>query len=624
MKEFSDYGIEIPGGRTSGKVKTFCPRCHEGRHNLRDKSLSVDVGKGIWKCHHCDWTGYLEYTDEEKARWCQRQRMLKGSQPMSPVGAKSTSAQSRKEVSRKEYVLPQCGAGEELSASVLAWFGSRGIGQATLATAGVTEDNEWMPQTGKIEHTIRFNYLREGALVNVKYRTGAKYFKMVSGAELIPYNIDGIKGSRECIITEGEMDALSFMEIGRNDVVSVPNGANVNLEYLDSVFEPYFEDKEVIYIASDTDTKGVQLRDELVRRFGAERCRIVEYGEGCKDANECLVAHGAEGLRACLLSAREPMLEGVCSVDDFEERLDAIYRDGLRPGVTLGLGELDEMISFETGRVCLVTGYPGSGKSEFIDEMAERLNVRYGWRFGFFSPENQPVELHASKLIEKFVGKRFGSASTSSREYDMAKERLRRDFFFINPENNRLDTILECGRKLVRRRGIRCLVIDPFNRIEDERTGLRETDYVSVVMDKLSDFARRNDVLVIMMAHPAKPLRSRDGSLEAPTLYDISGSAHFFNKTDFGIVIFRNHTERLVEVHVEKVKFRHLGAPGEVKMLYNENNGRYVCVDNDVEIPWDNTNHLCAGAKLRAVTDETTAAATQGSLFETSEGEVPF
>ena len=92
--------------------------------------------------------------------------------------------------------------------------------------------------------------------MNTKFRTGDKCFKLVSGAELLPYNIDAIKGCSECIITEGEMDALTFYECGRHDVVSVPNGANANLSYLDDYIEEYFDDKETIYIASDTDTKG--------------------------------------------------------------------------------------------------------------------------------------------------------------------------------------------------------------------------------------------------------------------------------------------------------------------------------------------------------------------------------
>ena len=222
------------------------------------------------------------------------------------------------------------------------------------------------------------------------------------------------------------MDALSFIECGRTDVVSVPNGANANLSYLDDYIEEYFDDKDTIFIASDTDTKGVILRDELLRRFGADRCRILEYGEGCKDANEHLMKFGRDSLLKCLDDAPEVKVEGIFTVSDFEQSLDAIFEHGLQKGVTIGHDNFDRLCSFETKRLCIVTGIPGSGKSEFIDEIAERLNMRYGWRFAYFSPENAPLAYHASKLIEKFTGKKFSKETLKFGEYRLVKRTPRR------------------------------------------------------------------------------------------------------------------------------------------------------------------------------------------------------
>ena len=434
----------------------------------------------------------------------------------------------------------------------------------------------------------------------VKYRTGDKCFKLCSGAELLPYNIDAIKGQRECIITEGEMDALSFIEIGFPNVISVPNGANNNLSYLDAYIEDYFDDKDTIYIAADTDTKGVLLRDELLRRFGAERCRVLDYGADCKDANEVLMKHGREALKRCLAEAPEVKLEGVFTVSDFEQSLDALFEHGMQKGVTIGHECFDRLCSFETKRLCVVTGIPGSGKSEFIDEIAERLNMRYGWRFAYFSPENAPLAYHASKLIEKFTGKKFSKTTLSYGEYKQVKRHLEDNIFFISPKDDfRLDTILERAKFLVRRKGIKALVIDPYNRLEDESEGQNETKYISKQLDRLTNFAQQNDVLVILMAHPTKQPRNKDGVIEAPTLYDISGSANFYNKTDFGIVVHRNRVENTVEVIIQKVKFRHLGECGTALFKYNLNNGRYTPYTNGVEPKWDNDNHLIEEQRRR-------------------------
>lgn len=584
MKDFGDYDIQIPYGKRNGKVKTFCPQCHKDRHDKRDKSLSVDLDKGVWNCHYCGFSGHLEYNECEKQKWMEQQSWY----------------QRTKIRQRPVYKKPQQRPHAPMSAKALAWFKSRGISEETLLALKVTEGLEWMPQKNGQANTVQFNYYHNGELVNTKFRTGDKCFKLCSGAELLPYNIDAIKGQKECIITEGEMDCLSFYECGRHDVVSVPNGANANLDYLDDYIEEYFEDKETIYIASDTDTKGVLLRDELLRRFGVERCRVLEYGEGCKDANEHLMKFGRESLLGCIASAPEVKMDGVFTVQDFEQSLDALFENGWQKGVTIGHDNFDRLCSFETKRLCIVTGIPGSGKSEFIDEIAERLNMRYGWRFAYFSPENAPLAYHASKLIEKFTGKRFNRQSLSHGEYKQVKEHIEQDFYFVAPTDNyRVDNILEKAKYLVRRRGIKALVIDPYNRLENELGGRSETQYISELLDKLTNFAQRNDLLIILMAHPTKQPKNKDGVIEAPTLYDISGSANFFNKADFGIVVHRNRLDNTVEVHIQKVKFRHLGECGTALFKYNLNNGRYTPYTNGIEPVWDNENHIQAEIRQR-------------------------
>lgn len=577
MMRWRELNIEIPYNRTSGNIKTYCPECRDSRHNKRDKSLSVDLTTGMYNCHYCGWAGCAAEKQEEWQKPFYNPRPLARQKP--------------------EYKKPKQAGNSTMSSKALAWFAGRGIDQKTLETMRVTEGQEWMPQKNGQANTIQFNYYHNGELVNTKFRTGDKCFKMVSGAELLPYNIDAIKGTKECIITEGEMDALSFVACGRMDVVSVPNGANANLSYLDDYIEEYFEDKETIFIAADTDTKGVLLRDELLRRFGADRCRILEYGEGCKDANEHLMKFGKDSLLKCLADAPEVKVEGVFTVSDFEQSLDALFENGMQRGVTIGHDNFDRLCSFETKRLCIVTGIPGSGKSEFIDEIAERLNMRYGWRFAYFSPENAPLAYHASKLIEKFTGKKFSKDNLKYGEYKQVKEHLESNFFFISPADNfRVDTILEKAKFLVRRKGIKALVIDPYNRLESQQGNRNETQYISELLDKLTNFAQINDILIILMAHPTKQPKNKDGVIEAPTLYDISGSANFYNKADFGITVHRNRIENTVEVHVQKVKFKHLGECGECHFKYNINNGRYVpCPESSFDnnsITWDNSNHL--------------------------------
>jgi len=577
INNWSKYRIEVPSGRYSGNYKTLCPKCHEQRRDKKDRSLSCNLATGQFKCHYCGWEGTV--AEEEVWEKQERNQAWFNAHPLKRQ--------------KKEYRKPTPKPTPPMESRALAWFAGRGISRETLVAMKVTEGMEWMPQKEGEANTVQFNYYLNGELVNTKFRTGDKCFKLVSGAELLPYNIDGIKGEKTCTITEGEMDALSFYEVGHHNVVSVPNGANANLEYLDDYMEDYFEDKEVIYVATDSDTKGEVLKNELLRRFGADRCRVVEYGDGCKDANEHLVKYGPESLRNALNSAKEVRVEGVFTVEDFEPKLDVLYQTGLQKGATIGHENFDKFCSFVTGMLAIVTGIPNHGKSEWLDEMIYRLNLRYGWKFAYFSPENAPLEFHASKLIEKFVGKRFGKDTMPYGEYACAKKHLASNFFFISPPDEFLtDTIFEKAQSLVRRNGINGLVIDPYNYLEDDH-GSSETDYVSKLLSKMKSFAKRNDIIIFLVAHPTKLSKNKDGLYEAPDLYNISGSAHFHNKADYGISVHRIFgCDDYVEIHVLKVRFKHLGRKGVASMKYNPTNGRYVPYSAGCPVEFDNCNHL--------------------------------
>ena len=481
-----------------------------------------------------------------------------------------------------------------------------GIPAETAEAEGIVKVCRKMPQTGKIEKCIVFPYTVEGELVNRKYRTARKHFMLESGAELVPWRIDHIRDTPECIITEGEMDALSFLVAGRDDVVSVPNGAQKNLTYLDRFIETHLEDKQRVYIASDTDAKGLELRAELVRRLGEEKCRIVTYGEGCKDANELLLSRGVDALKKAVEEAQEVPLEGIFTASDVKDELLSLFENGLQQGATLKMGILDYLLSLETGRLMIVTGIPGDGKSEFLDEVAVRLSLFYDWRCAWFSPENFPVTLHHPKLMEKLIGKRFKKGTMTPMEFEAAVRYLSRNFFDILPEEGyRVDTILEKAEALVRRKGIRVFILDPYNCLEHQiPQGQSETQYISEFLEKLRSFAHRRQVLVVLAAHPTKMKKDPiSGKYPVPTMYDVSGSAAFFNKADFGIAIERDRTQGVTRIHVQKVKFRHLGQPGVASFRYNLFNGRFVNFKEggtpdipDGPVDWDNSNWL--GKKL--------------------------
>ena len=171
-----------------------------------------------------------------------------------------------------------------------------------------------------------------------KYRDGRKNFKLYKGAEKIFYNIDSIVGYNNCIIVEGEMDALSLYEAGIPNVISVPNGATLNsnnLDYLDNCID-YFSDKEKIIIAVDQDEPGQALQQELIRRLGAEICYVASF-EDCKDANEYLLKYGSKRLSKCIEQAKPVPLENVTTFKEIESEITDFVRHGFKKGYQIGL-----------------------------------------------------------------------------------------------------------------------------------------------------------------------------------------------------------------------------------------------------------------------------------------------
>lgn len=563
MRDFHSLGIDV-NRRTAGHIKTTCPHCTETRHNKRDKSLSVNLDDGKFLCHHCGWKGCVP--DETELRERRQRAESRKRQQVPPAHfRRPTFDPTRLTLSEKtEHYL----------------VSTRYLSQSAIRDLRITEQEEFMPQSGKLENCICFNYFESGELVNTKFRSGQKHFKMVKDAELIPYNIDSILDTPECIITEGEMDAASFVTIGRRDVVSVPSGANSNLTWLDRFIPTHFEDKKTIYIAVDEDSAGLKLRDELLRRLGTERCRIVHFGPGCKDANEHLAQFGAESLGICIEQAEEIPLEGVFTAEELAGELRALYENGMSSGAETGWENFDKYCTLELQRLLLISGRPGDGKSEWLDELVMRLCLRHQWKVAYFSPENMPIVYHHRKLIEKLTGFGFNPSVGMTEElYQKSVQFLTENVCHILPgdEDYSIDTILQKARGLVVRKGIRILVIDPLNRIDQRLPpGQTELQYLSSLLNSLSRFATHYHCLVILVAHPRKMNRNPlTGVTPCVGMYDIFGSSDFYNKADFGIIVERDDQKGLVTIHVEKVKFKHLGTSGNATFVYNIVNGRY-------------------------------------------------
>lgn len=528
---FADYNINIR--QSSGQTRAVCPQCSHLRKKPNDPCLSVNIDDGVWLCHNCGWNGGLKEGKE------------KG-----------------------------------LNENIINWFMNRGIDNLIL------ERNK-IGWTGKY---ITFPYLKNGKIVNIKYRDMEKNFKQIKDAEKIFYGYDDCIDAETIIIVEGEIDKLSLESAGFRNCLSVPDGApspntktyEMKFSYLDTCSK-LFETCKKIIIAVDGDEAGKRLKEELIRRLGADRSWIVKWVDGCKDANEVLIKHGKDELKKIIDTAKAVPVIGLYEVSAFSEEVDRLYENGVEQGLSTGFLNLDDYYTVRAGEWTLVSGIPSHGKSNLMDAIAVNIAMEYGWRFACFSPENQPIQRHIAMIIQKLTGKPFSKGNIeriSKDELSLAKEWMQEHFYFIFPPENELaiNDILIRAKVAVMRYGIKGLILDPWNEFDHKRpSGMTETEYISDSLSKVRRFARKCQVHVWIIAHPTKLLKNNDGSYPVPTMYDTSGSSHWRNKADNGICVYRDLSDenKDVEVYVQKVRFREIGRVGMVKLKYDIITGRY-------------------------------------------------
>ena len=559
IDNFNQYGL------SEGKTQGICPLCSSDRQSKNQKAncASYDWERGLGTCHNCNKTFQLH-------------------------------TYQRKGASDKVYVRPETPEViKEVSSKVEDWFKQRGISKETLKSLKVTEGNEFMPQTGKLENAIHFNYYMGGQLINIKYRDGRKNFKLYKGAEKVFYNIDSIIGYEYAIIVEGEMDALSLQEAGIENVVSVPNGAtlnNNNLDYLDNCID-YFTDKEKIIIAVDNDPAGQALQSELVRRLGAEVCYLVNF-EDCKDPNEYLLKYGKEKLAQRITKAKPVPLENVTTFKDIEGEITDFVENGFKPGFQVGLPNFDSIFSTYTGQFITVTGIPSSGKSDFVDQMVVGYNNLYQWKTAFASPENAPTYLHAHKLMRKVWGAMPTKEDIGTDKWNQIADHINDNFLFIDMEKYSLESVLRKGAELVKRKGIKCLVIDPFNKVRSNDASGDVNVYTLEYLSKIEIFAKKYDVLVIVVAHPTKMYKDANGKIEEPTMYNIKGGGEWYDASYHGLLVHRDYINKTVKAKVLKVKFQNLGENGaEAHFKWEHKSGSFIPHEpldlTEEKMPWE-------------------------------------
>lgn len=541
-------------------ARVQCPFCSSERRKSRLREMTLTKkpdGAILYYCHHCDASGSVQPT-------------------------------------RKEYQLsavPQPKILENaLQSRHYEYLASRGISKETADKFKLFAGRKWFARLNREEDCVGFPYFRNGALVGVKYRSFPdKDFTQESGGAHDFFGLDNIIPDRPIVIVEGEIDALTLHEAGIDNAVSVPGGAPVKVAdgkvaaSEDKKFAYVWNAREVlekapyVILATDQDTPGQALAEELARRIGKEKCRLAKFN--AKDLNEVFNGESDDPSRdvnEILASAQPYPIAGLSDASTYAERLHDLFSKGTGKGFSTGYPSLDTIYTVAPGQLTVVTGYPSSGKSNWVDQIMVNLARDNDWKFAVCSFENQP-EIHISRLMEIYTRKRFfeGVNRMTEAEKDAAFIWVKEHFLFIDSngeEPSTLDSILERARAAVKRMGVRGLVIDPYNYIELDRTNTTETDAISQMLTRVQKFCKANDCHTWFIAHPSKIQRS-GVEQPRPDGMSISGSMAWWAKADCGVTIHRQPDH--VEVAVWKCRYRWVGTQGETSLIFSKASGTY-------------------------------------------------
>lgn len=430
-------------------------------------------------------------------------------------------------------------------------------------------------------------YSEAGAVINHKYRLiSEKDHRMDDGAPLALWNADCLNdpkvrnGHAPLVITEGEWDALSAIQAGFQFAVSVPNGAPgkptedletcKRYEWVDRHAEALAGVKEFV-IAADADQAGYNLAADLVALLGVERCRFIDYPFPCKDLNEVLQEYGPERVVDCIATAKPYPVKGLYTLDDFPERGEIRSFD-------VGVGPINDMIRIVPGTLTVVTGYANMGKSTLLNAIiGHTLANHFPVCVASFETDVKPILRDGIRMALLKCGKH---ELTGHPGLPKADQLLRERLTIISQTVDEgmemdLEEFLRLASIAVRRHGAKMIVLDPWNELEHKkRAGESETEYIGRAIRAIKHFAKTHDVAFWIIAHPAKPV---PGVKTIPGLYDVSGSAHWANKAEYGLTYHRkNFDQNEAEILVTKVRMGLPGRRGSVKVTYDFRVSQFV------------------------------------------------
>lgn len=254
----------------------YCPICNKEKDN---PDFSVKISTGEYYCHTTGQGGNISELENFDFD-------LKNIKPV------KKEPKSNKNFNELMKLRASCHLGDDW----LNYLKGRGISEKGLGR---------LCRLGK-NNTMMIPITNGTDVIAIKYRSMNKKMSAESGSQSDYFvNWQNIQDRTYLIIVEGEIDLLSVIEAGYDNVVSLPFGAK-NTKCIDNQ-RSWIESFSKIIIAVDNDEAGLECKEVIKKKLRGAQNKIYEVDMGSyKDFNEILIAFGAETLGAIIKGA-EPI-----------------------------------------------------------------------------------------------------------------------------------------------------------------------------------------------------------------------------------------------------------------------------------------------------------------------------
>ncbi len=400
---------------------------------------------------------------------------------------------------------------------------------------------------------LMFPYLRDGELVAAKYRKiPAKEFFV--DADCLPclFGWHALRGDeRAVVLCEGELDALAFGQYGL-PALSVPFGGGKGLKqsaWIEAEFDRLAQ-FDWLFLAMDTDGPGQEATEEIVKRLGRERCRLVELPH--KDANECLMQGVTKDeIRAALTKAQTRDPDALKQASQFEDELAREFMDGDKPeaGIYLPWRKVGGQLVLRPEEVSIWAGINGHGKSQVIGQVAAYACTTES-RVCVASMEFKPVKW-LKRIVRQVTAQAFPSQAYVRHVSQWFHDKL---WAFTAVGSAKADVMLDTFAYAARRYGIDLFVIDNL-----AKCGFAEDDYngQKAFVDKLTEFAKEYRVHVALVCH----MRKSESEDKPNDKMGVKGSGAITDMADTFVAVWRNKPK---EEAVRRAKATNTEVPADV------------------------------------------------------------